>query len=111
MLDGTYKLVGSAKDFKESMQKQQIAGFQTNIADLESQGASLQTLKDNYNSDLMNSQTTHKMDGTDTYTGTNVQAQLDLLEQLGYSMGQIEDWREDLEDGNSTAASFTSSGK
>lgn len=102
MLDGTYKLIGSAKDFKESMQKQQIAGFQANIADLESQGASLQTLKDNYNSDLMNSQTTHKMDGTDTYTGTNVQAQLDLLEQLGYSMGQIEDWREDLEDGNST---------
>ena len=107
MMDGTYKLTGSAKELQETVQKIGIADYQDNISKIEEQNANLNRLKGYDSNTLLTDQNYQNNAGENKYSETNVEQQLDALETLGYDMEQIAKWREDLADGNTTTDIIT----
>ena len=107
MMDGTYKLTGSAKELQETVQKIGIADYQDNISKIEEQNANLNRLKGYDSNTLLTDQNYQNNAGENKYSETNVEQQLDALETLGYDMEQIAKWREDLADGNTTTDVIT----
>lgn len=107
MMDGTYKLTGSAKELQETVQKIGIADYQDNISKIEEQNANLNRLKGYDSNTLLTDQNYQNNAGENKYNETNVEQQLDALETLGYDMEQIAKWREDLADGNNVTNVIT----
>ena len=100
MADGTYKLIGDAQDFYNTVNEESLDGFEQNIEkinDLKNSGYGI----DDLSSSATKGVTTT---GSATYDKDKVQAQLDYLDVAGYGdteegAKQLAEWQDDLASG------------
>lgn len=100
MEDGTYKLVGQAKDLQNLIHGQANQAFRDNIQGYKDKNADLASLKGMDFDGLSGAQFTD--DTKAYYSGANVQDQLKILSAMGYDPEQIQHWQDDLSDSEST---------
>ena len=103
MLDGTYKLVGSAEEFQNVVRDIEIGKFQDAMSQLTEQNAQYEKLKGYDIEDLKQSQVSTDARGNTRYNRTDTYKQLEVLDVYGFDPEQIAKWREDLNDGGTTA--------
>jgi TP901 family phage tail tape measure protein len=107
-LDGTYKLVGAAKELQAQLKSDQIADYTSQIQRLAEDNDRLNAIKaQNYDfADLSKTQNYTDSAGKNWYTEADVYKQLDLLEQMNVGneelAAKIETWRADLADDSTT---------
>lgn len=112
MSDGTHKLIGDAEDFYAAVMQnsredifEKIQEAQNTNAQLRSQQQAAQNAMGNFGvADLSTTSNTYHADtDTNTYSGSQAQAQINLIEQMGAANeDQIAEWRTDLLDGQTT---------
>lgn len=108
-LDGTYKLIGAAKDLQNALKENQIEEFKSEI---ENRGSEIQRLEGiqnkNYNFDnLSQTDFTKSEEGAEyaySYNGQHTQEQLEFLQEFSQGNAElqqkIETWQTDLADGS-----------
>ena len=120
MADGTYKLIGQAEAFHDAVMADTIEDLETKTEELNASREAIQAQLDAANealggkdlSKLSTSQNKYNADtDKNSYNGTNVSSQLDFLEQMDYSIDQINAWRDDLADGNTTVETLNAIGE
>ena len=120
MADGTYKLIGQAEAFHDAVMADTTEDLKTKTEELNASREAIQAQLDAANealggkdlSSLSTSQNKYNADtDKNSYNGTNVSSQLDFLEQMGYSIDQINAWRDDLADGNTTVETLNAIGE
>lgn len=111
MADGTYKLIGQAEDFHKAVMSNTIADLQAKTEELNASKDALQAqfeaasnaLGNKKLDDLSTSQNVYNAEkDSNSYNGSNVQTQLDFLEQMNYDIDQINAWKDDLADHDTT---------
>lgn len=108
-LDGTYKLMGAAKDLQKELKQDQIKEFKGEIENLGEEIQRLEGIKDkNYDFDnLSQTDYTKNEEGAEyayTYNEQHAQEQLEFLQEFSQGNAelqkQIETWQADLADGS-----------
>lgn len=108
-LDGTYKLIGAAKDLQKELKQDQIKEFKGEIENRGEEIQRLEGIKDkNYDFDnLSQTDYTKNEEGAEyayTYNGQHAQEQLEFLQEFSQGNAelqkQIETWQADLADGS-----------
>lgn len=102
MLDGTYKLVGSAEEFQDAVKTIEIGKFQEAMSQITEQNQAFERLKNYDDKDLQQSQSYVNDNGENKYSSSDVNKQLDILDVYGFDPEQIAKWKEDLADNGTT---------
>lgn len=102
MLDGTYKLVGSAEEFQDAVKTIEIGKFQEAMSQITEQNQAFERLKNYDDKDLQQSQSYINDNGENKYSSLDVNKQLDILDVYGFDPEQIAKWKEDLADNGTT---------
>ena len=102
MLDGTYKLVGSAEEFQDAVKTIEIGKFQEAMSQITEQNQAFERLKNYNDKDLQQSQSYVNDNGENKYSSSDVNKQLDILDVYGFDPEQIAKWKEDLADNGTT---------
>ena len=104
MLDGTYKLIGSAKEFQEATQQDLIEKFRNQKTDLVNQNAGLSEVS-GYDFEKLSQSAVRKDEGSDipSFSGEIVREQIELIRQLGdqsdATKEKIDAWQQQLSQG------------
>lgn len=104
--EGTYKMLGDAKQFYDAVNELSVAGFKKNIENLRTSSERLSSLKDIDYEDLTR---TAEYDRTQVHNGVvqgtawnqnQTSQQLDYLTESGYDLDKIIQWKAELSDGS-----------
>ena len=103
MLDGTYKLTGSAIEYNEAIKEQRLSEFKDTKDSIQGQIAAYKQLQ-GYDFEKMSSSANYKgSDGKNYYNRSDVDKQIELLQTLGkVDSKQANSWINDLSDKNTT---------
>ena len=103
MLDGTYKLTGSAIEYNEAIKEQRLSEFKDTKDSIQGQIAAYKQLQ-GYDFEKMSSSANYKgSDGKNYYNRSDVDKQIELLQTLGkIDSKQANSWINDLSDKNTT---------
>lgn len=120
MADGTYKLIRDAETFKAAVMSSTTEDLITKMDEIKATRESLlgkqkaaTDAMDGYSLDTLQKDQFNKYeDGPKDgyvgwYSGKTVDAQIDFLEQMGYNADQIQAWRDDLANNDTTTDVLT----
>lgn len=117
MADGTYKLIGQAEAFHDAVMsktvddlRDKMAEANANIAETQAKIDAANGALDGKDLDALSTSQYHAYTDdedhggyTGYYNSSDVKAQVDFLEKMGYNADKIQAWRDDLANGDTTA--------
>lgn len=104
MMDGTYKLIGSAEELNEVIQQEGISDYQENISKLEEKQLQYKSIA-NYDKDTVE-KTASKGTFNGAYDTEVLEQQLEILEAMDYDAEQLAKWQEKASNGTINANSL-----
>ena len=104
MMDGTYKLIGSAEELNEVVQQEGISDYQENISKLEEKQSQYKSIA-NYDKDTVE-KTASKGTFNGAYDTEVLEQQLEILEAMDYDAEQLAKWQEKASNGTINANSL-----
>ena len=108
MSDGTYKLIGDAETFYQTVTEQSLEDFKNIIEAKNEDNAAIDNVLSYGVAELGNIDNHVQAENNTYYANSEVASnQLDFLEQTGYDLGKINKWRESMEKGTLNVKDLT----